>query len=70
MGHHTTLPKGPPQGCCQRVWERIPVDFGTGVNHTHFMNLIQQKKELVIAFRDDDTNRRRIEFLNKILTED
>jgi len=41
-----------------------------GIKNIEILKNNLKKKELVIAFRDDDTNRRRIEFLNKILTED
>jgi polar amino acid transport system substrate-binding protein len=41
-----------------------------GIKNIEILKNNLQKKALVIAFRDDDTNRRRVEFLNKILTED
>ncbi|MCP4115018.1 MAG: hypothetical protein GY737_06340 [Desulfobacteraceae bacterium] len=39
-----------------------------GIRNIEILKKNLQKKELVIAFRDDEANRQRLEFLNKILT--
>ncbi len=41
-----------------------------GIKNIEILKNNIQKKELVIAFRDDDINRQRLKFLNEILTED